>query len=220
MADVLADPATAQKPAEGAPSSEVKTETLTRAEAEALITGALEKQRNAIFAEIRRNSKAPEVKAPAAQEPDSLASKVERLSAQSKALAEEKKRTTLETAFVKPFGERAEKAAKYVLALHGDKIEVTDDFQVLYREGDDQKTPLRVWADAFLKTDEAEMFLPPKLGPSGDGLKPNTSGAPKAPHPFSKLSYSEIMEKARTNYAEYAAYVRDYGEEFKGKQRK
>lgn len=219
MSEVLADPTAAQKPVEGTPSPEVKPETLTKADVDALVSSALEKQRNAIFAEIRRNSKAPETKQQT-PEPDSLASKVERLSAQSKALAEEKKRTTLETAFVKPFGERAEKAAKYVLALHGDKIEVTDDFQVLYREGDDQKTPLKVWADAFLKTDEAEMFLPPKIGPSGDGLKSNTSSAPRAPHPYSKLSYSEIMEKARTNYTEYAAYVRDYGEEFKGKQRK
>lgn len=219
MAEVLADPAAAQKPAEGTPSPEVKQpEFLTKADAEAMVSSALEKQRNAIFAEFRRSSKQPEPQKPA--EPDSLATKVERLSAQSKALAEEKKRTTLETAFVKPFGDRAEKAAKYVLALHGDKIEVTDDFQVLYREGDDQKTPLRIWADAFLKTDEAEMFLPAKIGPSGDGLKSNTSGALKAPHPFSKLSYSEIMEKARTNYTEYAAYVRDYGDEFKGKQRK
>lgn len=140
---------------------------------------------------------------PKQNEPADLTQRVQKIEAQAKAIGDQKRASILHAAFAKPFGTRSDKAVTYVMATHGSKIEVDENFNVFYRESDDIKTPLDQWAKAYAATDEAELFIPPVNG-GGEGNKRQGAPAPAA--------LPATLTDAMSNPNEYAKLLREQPE--------
>lgn len=124
------------------------------------------------------------------------------------------KRTEIKAAVAEKLGKKTDSFAKYVLNVYGEQFEVTDDMQV-YVKDNGERTPVGQWADAFLKTDEGLMFMPPPAQPpSGEGLESSNGNGKKAHHPYSSLSYEQLMEKQRTDFAGVQKFAREHPDDY------
>lgn len=132
----------------------------------------------------------------------------------------EREKLTVITDALKNGGVPAAKAtreARLILMDHGDKIQVDDKFNVVYRESEDKSTDASGWIGAYLKTDEGKMLVPPKATiDAGGGGKGSGEGAGGV-HPFSKMTYKEIMDSPRTDLAK--SFRHQHPQEWEEKKR-
>lgn len=206
-------------PAENAPGNNA-AQYVTKEEHAAILARLQEV--SALVGGLRNEVKAQKPKPAEPQKEDAtLTARLARLEANEKRAAENLRFTSLKSAaMAKGVPEkRAEALARLTIAERGDAIEVDSDFRVLYRESEDKAVPVQDWVGAFLQTEDGEFFMPPKSAASSDGLRGGGKPA-SAAHPFSKLTYQELMDKARTDYAGYSAYVREHPDEFASKKKR
>ncbi len=233
-------PAAAQTPAEGAPNANASAaqnagpnavdKPVTLSE----LTAILAEHRNGINADIRKAIKLPAEAAAAAQQPaanspqpaakpDGLAERVNAIEARDAKQRGRERLSSIKTALIDGGvpAKNAERAAKVVLADHGGRVVVDDDFNVHYQDQNDTTTPIATWIGAYLKTEDGQFFLPAKKLAGGDGLSGNNAaginnGGAAQGHPFAKLSYKEIMD--HPNRSLTASYVRDHRAEYDSKK--
>lgn len=231
-----ADPAAAQKNAEGVTDTskkadgqgEQKPEYLTKADAEALVTTALEKQRNAIFAEMRRNSKTEKSESKDdGQQQVTLASLKAKLDETEKRSADRDRRATAKIARAAYKAEliasginqfQAQDLADSFVSKNLDAIRLGDDdsVHIVEAEGADPK-PITGVVQGWLKTDHGKSYIQPKKTPSVELGKGGQGGGGKGEHPFSKLTGKQIMD--HPDFSAREIYQRDFPEEWAEKKK-
>jgi len=151
---------------------------------------------NAANAKARVATKQPVQEAPPKQtiEQPTLERQAEELRTLKATIFGQAKNAAILAAAAGVTGEKAEHLRKYVTSVYGENVEVADDMQVYYREGE-TRTPIKNWIQAFLQTDEGGMFVPAKPAASTEGLKPTTPGAIKSSDEiFGNLTHDELMK--------------------------
>lgn len=86
---------------------------------------------------------------------------------------------------------RAKQLTKIVLSEMGEKVVVTDAFDVIVRESDEKSVPAADWVSAYLQTADGEIFLPIKPAATTDGARGGsaTTSVPET------ATYTELMKQ-------------------------
>lgn len=158
---------------------------------------------------------------PKTDDAPTLTGQAEELRTLKEGLKAGSKRTAVTAAVANKLGARTDAFAKYVLALHGDKIEVSEDFQRVEVNDNGTRQPVAKWLDAFLQTDDGLAFMPPPAQPpSGDGLTGSHAGMAKPKHRFSDMGYEEIQKASKSAPHEFRTYIAEHRDEYEAKKKR
>jgi hypothetical protein len=233
---------TAQTNAEGASGTSAQgkgaenTQTLTRAEAEAMIASALDRQRNQLHAEFRRTGKPnksstqqnggentagnstqnqgkqPLIPAKEVQDP-----RVDQLLAKhSKSL-----RTA---AFANAIsgvglaGADAELLSGFIEGTYGSQIKVdTETDQVFFEDEDGSQKSINELVQ-FVHSKHKDRFAPAKKTVNANGAAGHGGNANGGSNPYAKLAYPEIMKAVQRGDKQASDYVTQNNDEFQAKK--
>ncbi len=107
--------------------------------------------------------------------------------------------------------------SKYFKSNYGDRIQVSDDGEVLFQESDNKVTPLKDYLQAWSKSDEGQTFVPARRGPQS--IAGGFSGAPvSSASPYRAMTFEQIMERRRIDPVGVGAYMSAYESEFHQKR--
>jgi hypothetical protein len=87
-----------------------------------------------------------------------------------------------------------------------------------FRESDERTVSISAWVQAFLKTEEGEIFLPPKTAGSSDGQSSAGKGTIQV-HPYLAMSFEKIMEDKKRNPEAFMTYLQDHEADWVQKQK-
>lgn len=194
-------------------------------EGEAPVTKAeLAELKNSIFAELRRALK-PAEPAPAAPPAEKKTTEerlatVEAERAKDRAeLAQERRDNALEKAIndLKLSSEDADFFRSFVEHKHGSQIKV--EGKTVFVEAPDGPKKLGDFVTDLFKV-HGKRFQPAAALPGGDGLGSSRGGsAAGGAHPFSALTYDQIMEQRTKNPDQFHEYMKGHQEEFQAKKK-
>lgn len=227
MSNTNAEPASAQKPAEGTPSPEInangqgaeKPEFLTKAAVDELLTT----QRNSIFAELRRQGKLEKEK-PAESGKEPLLPAKDAKDPRVDALLAKHSKSLKQAAFAEAIssvgvtGDDADLLKSAIEGKYGAVLKVDTESDEVYFEADDgsRRSIKDVTQDFFKK--HGDRFKPAKNAPTGSGMGGGEgSKGSSGPHPFSSLTYEQIMQ--HKNVELRSSFIRDNSDAFLQKKR-
>jgi hypothetical protein len=179
--------------------------------------------KNSIFAEVRRALKPAEPPPPATppekKSVDERLATVEAERARDRSeLAQERRENALEKAIndLKLGGEDADFFRAFVEHKHGSQIKV--DGKTVFVEAPDGPKKLGDFVQDLFKV-HGKRFQPAAALPSGDGLGGSRGGSSGGgAHPFSALTYEQIMDKRASSPDQFAEYMKGHYDEFQGKK--
>lgn len=160
---------------------------LERLDAQSRILAGLEKGKPA-------PAPAPDPK-PTPKEPDpALAERVKAVEERETKQREVMRRNSVKAAaLTKGIPDKhADRFARIVLAEHGDKVFVDEEYNVHYRDSETKTTPITDWVGAYLQTEDGQVFKPVKQAPNSDALRGGNETPPAASE-FDGLTYKQVM---------------------------
>ena len=86
----------------------------------------------------------------------------------------------------------ADRFARIVLAEHGDKVFVDEEYNVHYRDSETKTTPITDWVGAYLQTEDGQVFKPVKQAPNSDALRGGNETPPAASE-FDGMTYTQVL---------------------------
>jgi len=183
-------PATPATPAPAAPNAGVPNPEIAELKT---VVADLQKQVSFAVAKLTKTPPAKPPESAPAIAPPTLERQHEDLKKMQAVVFGQAKNAAIIAAAASKTGDMTEHFKKYVSAVYGENIEVTEDAKVMYREGE-TLTPIATWIDAFLKTDEGGKFVPAKAAAKTEGLTGTQAATTQsADEIFGTATYGELM---------------------------